>query len=286
MHRFILETLNGVTFAGLLFLLGSGFTLIFGLMRVVNLTHGATYLVGGYAGYSTIKGTGSYVAGLAAGAVSMAAFGVLLERGLVARVRDLPMAQLLLTLGLALVMGDLALAAWGGDPITVGMPGVLNRSSHFGSITYPNERLVILGVAIVTAIGLYVLMVHTRTGAVIRAGVDDREMVSALGVNIRRTFTAVFVLGTFLAGLGGVLGASILPLAPGQDSTILIFALILAVVGGLGSLGGAVIGSLVIGLLYTYGTAYFPSLAYFALFAPVVVILLWRPQGLLGRVQA
>lgn len=283
MHRFLVETLNGVTFAGLLFLLGSGFTLIFGLMRVVNLAHGAIYLVGGYVGYSTITGTGNYLAGLVAGAASMAVFGLALERGLLGRVRGQPMSELLLTLGLALVMGDLSLAIWGGDPITVRMPGFLGRSSDLAGITYPNTRLAILAVAIVAAVGLWLLLTRTRTGAVIRAGVDDREMVIALGIDLRRTFTAVFVLGTALAGAAGVLGGSLLSLAPDADSNILIFALVLAVVGGLGSYGGAVIGSLVIGLLYSYGNAYFASLAYFSLFAPVIVILLWRPQGLLGR---
>lgn len=282
MQTFIQQTLNGVTYAGLLFLLGSGFTLIFGLMRIVNLAHGTTYLVGGYIGYMTNKLTGSFALALLAGGLSMAVVGIVLERGLLRSLRGQPIAELLLTMGVSLVMGDLALAIFGGDPLAVRMQGGLERSSHLGPITYPNQRFFILAVAIAVAILLYVVIGRTRAGAMIRAGVDDREMVDALGVPIKRIFTAVFVLGAVLAGVTGVLGASLLTLYPGADAEILTFALVVVIVGGLGSLKGAVFGSLVVGLLDNYGKAYFPELAYFSLFAPMVLILLWRPQGLFG----
>ena len=286
MQGFIEQTLNGVTYAGLLFLVGSGFTLIFGLMRIVNLAHGGTYLVGGYVGYSTLLATGSLWLAMGAGAISMAGFGVLLERGLLRRLRGYPMAELLLTMGVAFILGDLALAVWGGDPRAIRMPGVLDQSSTIGSLVYPNSRLFILGVAVVVALLLYYLMGRTRIGAMIRAGVDDREMVSALGININRVFTGVFILGAMLAGVAGVLGGSFLTLAPGSDSDILTFAIVVVIVGGLGSLPGAVVGSLVVGLIDNYAKAYFPDVAYFSLFAPMVLILLMRPQGLLGRNQA
>jgi branched-chain amino acid transport system permease protein len=286
MQGFIEQTLNGVTYAGLLFLVGSGFTLIFGLMRIVNLAHGGTYLAGGYIGYSTLLATGSLWLAMGAGAIGMAGFGVLLERGLLRRLRGYPMAELLLTMGVAFILGDLALAVWGGDPRAIRMPGVLDQSSTIGSFVYPNSRLFILGVAVVVALLLYYLMGRTRVGAIIRAGVDDREMVSALGININRVFTGVFILGAMLAGLAGVLGGSFLTLAPGSDSDILTFAIVVVIVGGLGSLPGAVIGSLVVGLIDNYAKAYFPDVAYFSLFAPMVLILLIRPQGLLGRDQA
>jgi branched-chain amino acid transport system permease protein len=285
MQGFIEQTLNGVTYAGLLFLVGSGFTLIFGLMRIVNLAHGGTYLVGGYVGYSTLLATGSLWLAMGAGALSMARFGILLERGLLRRLRGYPMAELLLTMGVAFILGDLALAVWGGDPRAIRMPGVLDQSSTIGSLVYPNSRLFILGVAVVVALLLYYLMGRTRIGAMIRAGVDDREMVSALGININRVFTGVFILGAMLAGLAGVLGGSFLTLAPGSDSDILTFAIVVVIVGGLGSLPGAVVGSLVVGLIDNYAKAYFPDVAYFSLFAPMVLILLIRPQGLLGRNQ-
>jgi branched-chain amino acid transport system permease protein len=283
MHEFLIQTLNGLTSAGLFFLVGSGFTLIFGLMRIVNLAHGGTYLLGGYVGYSTVTATGSFVAGLAAGALSMAAFGLLLERGLLLRLRGQPMPELLLTMGIAFILSDVALAIWGGDPLSVNVPSALSGSVKIGSLVYSDDRLFILGVAIVVGILLAYLLTRTRIGAVIRAGVDDREMVSALGINIDRVFTGVFVLGALLAGLGGVLGGTLLSLSPGDDSTILTFGLVVVIVGGMGSLLGAVVGSLIVGLLNGYATAYIPSLAYFSIFAPMVLILLLRPEGIFGR---
>ena len=282
MQNFIQQTLNGITYAGLLFLLGSGFTLIFGLMRIVNLAHGATYLLGGYIGFETMKYTHNFVLALAAGGVTMALFGIALERGLLRSLRGQPISELLLTMGVAFIVGDLCLAVFGGDPLSVRMPGVLDQSSQLGSITYPNMRFFILGVAIAVALLLYFVIGRTRAGAMIRAGVDDREMVDALGIPIKRIFTSVFLLGAFLAGMTGVLGASLLTLYPGADSEILTFALVVVIVGGMGSLKGAVVGSLVVGLLDNYGKAYFPELAYFSLFAPMVLILIWRPQGLFG----
>jgi branched-chain amino acid transport system permease protein len=283
MQGFIEQTLNGITYAGLLFMVGSGFTLIFGLMRIVNLAHGGVYLVGGYIGYSTLLVTGNFWVALGAAGASMAVFGIALERGLLLRMRGYPMAELLLTMGIASILGDVALAIWGGNPLAIRMPGVLNQSSNLGPLVYPNSRLFILGFAILVALFLYWLLGRTRIGAVIRAGVDDREMVSALGINIKRVFTAVFVLGALLAGLAGVLGGSILTLAPGSDADIITFAIVVVIVGGLGSLPGAVLGSLVVGMLDNYAKAYFPDVAYFSLFAPMVLILILRPQGLLGR---
>ncbi|MGH7904737.1 MAG: branched-chain amino acid ABC transporter permease [Candidatus Dormibacteraceae bacterium] len=283
MQSFIEQTLNGLTFAGLLFLLGSGFTLIFGLMRIVNLAHGGTYLVGGYVGYTTIAVTHSFVLGLVAGALAMAVFGIVLERGLLVRLRGRPMSELLLTMGVAFILSDMALAIWGGNPLSIRLPALLAQSTTFGPITYPDGRFFILAVAIGIAIILYYLLNRTRIGSMIRAGVDDREMVGAMGININRVFTGVFVLGALLAGLAGVLGGSLLTLSPGSDSDILTFALVVVIIGGLGTLEGAVAGSLVVGLLNTYGNGYFPELAYFTLFAPMVLILLWRPQGLFGR---
>jgi branched-chain amino acid transport system permease protein len=283
MRGFMEQTLNGLTFAGLLFMVGSGFTLIFGLMRIVNLAHGAIYLVGGYVAYSAILVTHNFGLGLLAGAASMAVLGAVLERGLLARLRGLPLAELLLTLGIAFVMGDSSLSVWGGDPVSIATPSWFRGSVDIGPITYPVLRLFILGVAVVIAAVLFFLLNRTRVGAIIRAGVDDQEMVSALGINIKRVFTAMFVLGSILAGLAGTLGGSLLNLYPGADSEILTFALVVVIIGGLGTLQGAIAGSLLVGLIDSYGKAYFPELAYFSLFAPMAIILLWRPQGLFGR---
>ncbi|MGH9102469.1 MAG: branched-chain amino acid ABC transporter permease [Acidimicrobiales bacterium] len=287
MPELIAQTLNGLTLAGIMFLVASGFTLVFGVMRVTNLAHGATYLLGGYVAYSVIGATHNFLYGLAAGAVSMAGFGIVLERGLLVRIQGNVMAELLATLGVIYIIDDVSLAVWGGNPLSISLPGALSGSVviPLDHVTYPNGRLFILGVAVVIAILLFFLLRRTRVGAIIRAGVDDREMVSALGINVRRVFTAVFVLGALLAGFAGVLGGTILSLYPGGDSDILTFALVVVIVGGLGSYEGAILGSLIVGLIDNYGQAYFPALAYFALFAPLVIILLARPQGLLGRAE-
>lgn len=285
MAEFLAQTLNGLTLAGVIFLVSSGFTLIFGIMRVTNLSHGAVYLLGGYIGYSVIAATHSFFYGLIAGALSMALFGLLLERTLITWLGRSEMSELLATLGLIYVLDDVALAIWGGTPLTINLPGVLGQSSTLplAGIVYPNGRLFILGVSVIIAIGLYYLLRRTRVGAIIRAGVDDREMVGALGINVRLVFALVFTLGTLLAGFAGVLGGTVLNLYTGADSDILLFALAVVIVGGLGSYEGAILGSIVIGLVDNYGTAYFPAIAYSALFIPVILVLLIKPQGLLGK---
>jgi branched-chain amino acid transport system permease protein len=285
MNEFIVQTINGFTLAGVIFLVSSGFTLVFGVMRVTNLAHGAVFLLGGYVAYSTIGYLHNFFWGLAAGTLAMGALGLLVERVLLPLLRHSEMAELLATLGLVFVVDDVSLAIWGGNPLNITLPGVLNQSSTlpFHHIVYPNNRFFILGVSVVVAVALFLLLRRTRVGAIIRAGVDDREMVSALGINVRVVFSAVFVLGAALAGFAGVLGVPIVGLATGNDTTILLLALDVVVVGGLGSYEGAVLGSLIIGLVNTYGTAYVPAVSYSVLFIPLVVILLVRPQGLLGR---
>jgi branched-chain amino acid transport system permease protein len=283
--QFLAQTLNGLTLAGIIFLVSSGFTLVFGVMRVTNLSHGAVYLLGGYIGYSVIGVTHNFFYGLAAAAVAMATFGLLLERTLITWLGRSEMSELLATLGLIYVIDDVTLAIWGGSPLTINLPGVLGKSSTLplDGVVYPNGRIFILGVSIVVALGLYYLLRRTRVGTIIRAGVDDREMVNALGINVRLVFSLVFMLGALLAGFAGVLGGTVLGLYTGADSDILLFALAVVIVGGLGSYEGAILGSIVIGLIDTYGTAYFPAVAYSILFIPVIAVLLVKPQGLLGR---
>jgi branched-chain amino acid transport system permease protein len=281
--NFLLQTMNGLSFAALLFLLGSGFALTFGLLRIVNIMHGSAFLIGGYVGFSTIDATGSFWLALLAGAAAMGAAGFVIERGLLRRIGDNETAQFLLTMGIAWIAADFGLVIWGGTPESIGIPGFLSSSFHLGSITYPYIRVLICGTAIVIGIGLWLLLDRTRTGSIIRAGVDDREMVSALGINVGRVFTLVFVIGMFLAGLAGVLGGTVVPLSPSTDWDILIYVFAIVVIGGRGTLAGAVAGSLVVGLAGTYGQAYFPSFAYFSLFGPMVIVLLLRPQGVFGR---
>jgi branched-chain amino acid transport system permease protein len=193
------------------------------------------------------------------------------------------MSEILLTVGLSFIVADLALATWGGDPITLEAPAGLDGSTEVFGITYPVFRLAVLVLGIAVAIGLWYLLERTRLGAMVRAGVDDREMAAALGIDVRAVFTGVFVLGALLAGLAGVVGGAYLSLFPGADAEILTYALVVVVLGGLGSLRGAVVGALLVGLIYTFGQSLVPDLAYFVLFAPMALILIVRPQGLFGR---
>lgn len=282
-HEFWLQLLNGLTFGALLFLVSSGFTLIFGLMRIVNLAQGSLYLIGGYIGLSVIRATGSYWLALLGGAVAVGLIGLAIERGLLQRVSGRPMSEILLTVGLSFIAADLALAIWGGDPQTLSVPdGIDGKATIFG-VTYPVFRLVVLGLGVVVAVGLWALLEHTRIGAIVRAGVDDREMVAALGINVKAVFAGVFALGALLAGLAGVVGGAYLSLYPGADTEILTYSLVVVVIGGLGSLRGAIVGSLMVGLVYDFGQSLVPDLAYFVVFAPMALVLLLRPQGLFGR---
>ena len=277
------QIMNGLTFAALLFVVASGFTLIFGLLRIVNLAHGALYLFGGYVGYTVGQFTGSFVlAGLSAMSF-VALAGLALDQGLLRFVRGFELRQVMLTLGVAFVLNDLALVIWGGDTFTVATPQWLQGAAQIGGLFYPKFRLFVLAVGVAVFIALLLLLNKTRLGALIRAGVDDVEMVEACGVDIRRVFLITFMLGSALAGLGGLLGGTFLALYPSADAEILVFSLAVVIIGGRGSLVGAAIGSLLIGLLNTFGQVWFPQLAYFVIFGPMAVLLAFRPLGLFGK---
>ena len=279
----LFQLLNGLTLAALLFIVASGFTLIFGLLRIVNLAHGALYLFGGYIGYTIAMATGNFVLGILGSMAAVAVMGVVLDQGLLRFVRGFELRQVLLTLGVAFVLHDLALVIWGGDTFTVPVPEFLRGALHFGSIFYPKYRLFVLLLGIVVFLALWLLLHRTRLGALIRAGVDDAEMVEAMGVNIRRVFLVTFMLGSALAGLGGTIGGAFLTLYPTADAEILVFSLAVVIIGGYGSLVGAAVGSLLVGLLNTVGQVMFPELAYFVIFGPMAAILAFRPMGLFGK---
>jgi len=211
----IIQILNGISLAGLLFFLASGLTLIFGLMRILNLAHGGFYLVGGYIGLTTTLATGNFWLGMAAAGLSIAAIGVVTERFLLRRLRGQELPEVLLTIGLATILGDVALGIWGGDPQSIDAPVYLTGSVELGVVTYPVFRLFVTICAILVGAGLYYLQQRTRIGAIIRAGVDDRETIAALGINIQRVFTGVFIFGSLLAGVAGVIGGAFLGLIPG-----------------------------------------------------------------------
>jgi branched-chain amino acid transport system permease protein len=261
----------------------SGFTLIFGLLRIVNLAHGALYLFGGYIGYFVAIRTGSFLLGGLGAMAAVAAIGLVLDQGLLRFVRGNELRQVLLTLGVAFVLNDLALVIWGGDSFTVPIPPMLRGGLRVFGVFYPTYRLFVLVTGIVLFAALWLLLNHTRLGALIRAGVDDAEMVEASGVNIRRVFLVTFLLGSALAGLGGLMGGAFLSLYPSADAEILVFSLAVVIIGGRGSLVGVGVGSLLVGLLNTLGQVMFPELAYFVIFGPMALLLAFRPLGLFGR---
>ena len=283
LNQFLLQLLNGLTYAGLLFVIASGFTLIFGLMRVVNMSHGAFYLLGAYVGYSVQQQTGNWVVAVIAGTLSVGIAALVLQ-WLVQRVEgDLP--QTLLTLGGALMIGDLCLWVWGGLPMTLKAPKQLKTLVDFGIIQYPGFRLFVLFVAVVVGAGLWYMLHRTQLGRIIRAGVDNRAMVSALGINIDRLFVLVFVLGGLLIGFSGTIGGSYLAFGSGTDFDILTYALVVVIMGGMGSLGGSAIGALIVGLVDSFGRTYMAGVSIFLLSGTLLVVLAFRPQGLFGRAQ-
>jgi len=280
----ILQAINGVSLAALLFLLASGFTLSFGLMRVVNMAHGAYYLLGGYIGLSVARATGSFTLALVAGGLAVVALGYLVDRFLLRRTGENHLAQVLLTVGVAFVIGDIALKIWGGDFLKVPVPVALRGAMELpGGLVYPTYRIVLIALGAAVGALLWVLYLKTQIGAVVRAGVDDREQVAATGINVDRLFVMVSALASFLAGMAGVAGGAFLTLYPGAEWEILVYALVVVIVGGLGSLGGAMIGALVVGLLDAYGRWLLPEFSYFVLFAPMAVLLLVRPRGIAGK---
>ena len=277
------QMLNGATFAALLFVVASGFTLIFGLMRIVNLAHGALYLMGGYIGYSVGIATGNFFLSAIAAALGIALIGLIIDIGLLRFIKTTELRQVLLTLGVAFVLNDIALVIWGGDAFSVPVPQSLQGPSNFAGLVYPKYRLFVLLMGVLIFIGLWLLLHKTRLGALIRAGVDDAETVEAMGVDIKRIFVYTFMLGSALAGLGGAMGGAFLTLYPTADSEILVYSMAVVIIGGRGSLKGAALGSLLVGMLATFGQVWFPELAYFVIFGPMAILLAFKPLGLFGR---
>jgi branched-chain amino acid transport system permease protein len=280
----ISQAFNGLSYGALLFLLASGLSLIFGVMRIVNLAHGSYFMLGGYVGLSIVWRTGSYVLALIGGALALALVGIAMQRLFLSRLPGQTLGQVLMTIGFALIFQDVALLVWGGDPYTIPVPGPLQGVIAMGGLRFPRYRIFIIVVAVVIGALLWLALDRTRTGAIIRAAVDDAEMAAGVGIRVPRVSLAVFSLGAALAALGGVIGGGFLGVYPGADFEVLPYAFVVVIVGGLGSLPGAMVGSLLVGLLDNFGKALFPELSYFTLFAPMALILALRPTGLFGRV--
>ncbi|MGE5047819.1 MAG: branched-chain amino acid ABC transporter permease [Deltaproteobacteria bacterium] len=283
MEFWVTQAFNGISYGAMLFLLASGLSLIFGVMRIVNLAHGSYFLLGGYIALTTVRRTGSFVLGMLVGALALAIVGLAMEAAFLRRLQKQTLAQVLLTMGFALIFQDLALWIWGGDPNSVPVPAPLSGALTFGMIVFPLYRFFIIGVAVAVGIGLWLVLEKTRVGSMVRATVDNREMAEGVGINVPHVSMAVFGLGAFLAALGGVVGGGFIGVYPGLDFEVLPYAFVVVILGGLGSLQGVVAGSVIVGLLDNFGKALFPELSYFTLFAPMALILALKPTGLFGK---
>jgi len=279
----LIQAFNGISYGALLFLVGSGLSLIFGVMRIVNLSHGAYFLLGGYVALSVIWTTGSWALSIPVAALTVAAIGLAMERMFLRPLGFDPLRQVLLTVGFAFLFQQAALDIWGGDNQDIVPPASLTQTVVVGGLYLPGYRIFMIALAAVIGVILWLVMEKTRMGAAIRATVDDAEMARGIGIDTSRISMFIFALGAFLAALGGVIGAGFLGVYPGLDFEILPYAFVVVIVGGLGSLPGAMVGSLLVGLLDNFGKALFPELAYFTLFAPMALILALRPTGLFGR---
>lgn len=283
MEFWIIQTFNGISYGALLFLLAGGLTLIFGMMRIVNMTHGSYYLLGGYVGLTVIWRTGNFVLAILVGALAIAIVGLAEYNAFLKRLSGQELGQVLTTMGFALIFQDLGLVIWGGDPYTIPVPAVLSGSYTIGELYFPVYRIFIVVVAAAIAVILWLVLEQTRIGAMIRATVDDGEMARGVGINVPLISMGVFAFGAFLAAVAGVVAGGFVGVYPGADFEILPYAFVVVIVGGMGSLKGALIGALMVGLLDNFGKALFPELSYFTLFAPMAAILAIKPTGLFGR---
>jgi branched-chain amino acid transport system permease protein len=279
----VTQTFNGISYGALLFLLAGGLSLIFGMMRIVNMTHGSYYLLGGYVGLTVIWRGGPYVLAILAAALAIALIGLGEWNAFLRRLSGQELGQVLTTMGFALIFQDLGLIIWGGDPYTIPVPKMLSGSFRLGTLYFPVYRVFMVLVATIVALVLWVVLERTRIGAKMRATVDDAEMARGVGINVPRISLGVFALGASLAAVAGVVAGGFVGVYPGADFEILPYAFVVVIVGGMGSLKGALLGSLMVGLLDNFGKALFPELSYFTLFAPMAAILAVRPTGLFGR---
>ena len=292
---FLNALFNGITLGGLYFLVASGFTLIFGLMRNVNLAHGSIYLFGGYIGYKTQLWTGSWPFSFVVAFVAAALLGVVLQVVVFRRMEGQDLRQTLVTIGISIVLADLMLWGFGGDFYQIQTPDWLvgpaplpfvtavKSSGEVVYLQYPIVRLVIFAASVVIGVAMWLVLNRTRIGMMIRAGVDDRDMLSAMGVPIQLVFVLVFAFGAGLAGMAGVVGGTFQSISPGEDTRFLLASLVVVIVGGMGSIPGAALGALIIGLAEQLGSVYVPTYSVVLTFLIMVAVLALRPQGLLAR---
>jgi branched-chain amino acid transport system permease protein len=279
----LIQAFNGISYGALLFLVGSGLSLIFGVMRIVNLSHGSYFLLGGYVALTVIWTTGSWVLAIPLAALAIGAVGLVMERVFLRPLGFDPLRQVLLTIGFAYLFQQAALDIWTGNNFDIDPPELLRKSVQVGGLFLPLYRIFMIATAAVIGIVLWLVMEKTRIGAMVRATVDDAQMARGVGIDTSRISMFIFALGAFLAAMGGVIGGAFLGIYPGLDFEILPLAFAVVIIGGMGSLGGAAIGALLVGLADNFGKALFPEVSYFTLYAPMALILAIKPTGLFGR---
>jgi branched-chain amino acid transport system permease protein len=282
---FLTTGMNGLTLAALYFLVASGFTLVFGLMRNVNLAHGSLYLLGGYLGFFTAQATGSWLLALAAGFAAAALVGLAMQVSIFRFMPGQDLRQTMVTIGLSIVIADLLLWVFGGQVHQLSPPDWLDGPLRGIPVinAYSKFRLALLPLGVAIGILLWLFLNRTRVGMLIRAGVDDRGMLAASGVNVNLVFAITFAIGAGLAGFGGVVGAVELSMVPGEDVRLLLASLVVVIVGGMGSVVGAALGAMILGVAETFGLAYAPTYSVVFTFVILVLVLAFRPRGILGR---
>jgi branched-chain amino acid transport system permease protein len=283
MQFWIMQLFYGLSYGSILFLFASGLSLIFGVMRIINIAHGSYYLLAGYLGFTVIRFTGSYLLGMVAAALGIALVGILMERIFLRGVSGNLLGQVLLTAGFAFAFQDLALVIWGGDPYTIEVPEFLSGSLVAGRMFFPRYRLFMLTVALVIGLGLWIFQKKTRAGAMIRAAVDNEEMARGIGINVHLLSVGVFALGAILAAIAGVIGGAFLSIYSGLDLEILPYGFVVVILGGRGSIEGAILGSIAVGLIDNLGKVFFPEFSYFTLFVPMALMLMIKPTGFFGK---
>jgi branched-chain amino acid transport system permease protein len=283
MNFWVVQTINSISYGMLLFLLAAGFSLIFGLMNIINLAHGSYYMLGAYIGLTLCRYSGNFVLAVVGAAITVAILGVFMQRFALRQLSGNHLAQVLLTFGALFIIADISLFVWGGYPKNIPAPAFFRGSTTIGEITFPTYRLLVIGVGLLVALFLWWFQKGTKMGAAVRASVDDEEMSQATGLNTPLISTLVFGIGAALAAIGGVIGGPFIGTYPGVDHEILLLALCVVIIGGLGSLRGAFVGAIAVGFLDNFGKVLFPELSVFTIFAPMVIILAIRPSGLFGR---
>ena len=294
---FLNAIFGGVTLGALYFLVASGFTLIFGLLRNVNLAHGSLYLLGGYLGFEISEASGSWLLAFPVVFILVALLGLVLQHQVFRRMEGQELRQTMVTIGLSVVIADILLWIWGGQsytilspdwlsgPVTLPIVSGVRSSGEIVYLRYPAVRMAILLAAIVGGVAMWLVLNRTRLGMLIRAGVDDREMLAASGVRIQYVFLVVFAFGAGLAGIAGIVGGTFQSLSPGEDTRFLLASLVVVIIGGMGSIPGAALGALIIGLSEQLGLVYAPTYSVVFTFLIMAAVLAFRPQGLLGQAR-